>query len=251
MSAGGVGLPKSWARALWHLHACKWQCADVARWLQQAIQPLPACKRNVHSPACPACHCCHLQGGGAEPLPPHKMSPHDIVRLRPSKGDASGPPLAEGVVSRVRDTAITVAGGEGLCGWMVPRVPCSIACGAAPLRLQVGCRSGAPNSSSTCQDRPLGHCHGAPLPAFCLHSLCQFESNPLMMSPLCCSGRGAGGGAGCAAAPRKDGQPGHLPAPARRPHGGWVPALAADVGKAWLHGSKQVTAGFVAASTAS
>ncbi|PRW39069.1 DNA-binding SMUBP-2 isoform B [Chlorella sorokiniana] len=49
------------------------------------------------------------KGGGTEPLPPHKMSPHDIVRLRPSKGDASGPPLAEGVVYRVRDNAITVA----------------------------------------------------------------------------------------------------------------------------------------------
>ncbi|KAI7837886.1 hypothetical protein COHA_008373 [Chlorella ohadii] len=50
-----------------------------------------------------------VAGGGSEPLPPHKLSPHDIVRLRPSKGDASGPPLAEGVVYRVRDSAITVA----------------------------------------------------------------------------------------------------------------------------------------------
>lgn len=47
------------------------------------------------------------------------MSPHDIVRLRPSKGDASGPPLAEGVVYRVRDSAITVAGREGREGGAV------------------------------------------------------------------------------------------------------------------------------------
>ncbi|KAL4427329.1 hypothetical protein ABPG77_003238 [Micractinium sp. CCAP 211/92] len=49
------------------------------------------------------------KGGGSEPLPPHKFSPHDIVRVRPSKGDGSGAPLAEGVVYRVRDSAITVA----------------------------------------------------------------------------------------------------------------------------------------------
>ena len=55
--------------------------------------------------------CVRVQGGGAEPLPPHKMSPHDIVRLRPSKGDGSGPPLAEGVVYRVKDAAIIIAGG--------------------------------------------------------------------------------------------------------------------------------------------
>ena len=49
-------------------------------------------------------------GGPPLPLPPHKLSPHDIVRLRPSRGEAGGAPLAEGVVYRVRDTAITVAG---------------------------------------------------------------------------------------------------------------------------------------------
>jgi hypothetical protein len=54
-----------------------------------------------------------LQGAGTAPLPPHKFSPHDIVRLRPSKGgggEGGGAPLAEGVVYRVRDAAITVAG---------------------------------------------------------------------------------------------------------------------------------------------
>lgn len=61
------------------------------------------------------------QGGGSEPLPPHKLSPHDIVRLRPSKGDASGAPLAEGVVYRVKEQAIVVAGVlcvvRGWVGW--------------------------------------------------------------------------------------------------------------------------------------
>lgn len=56
-----------------------------------------------------------VQGGGSEPLPPHKLSPHDIVRVRPSKGDGGGAPLAEGVVYRVKDSAITVAGGVGAC----------------------------------------------------------------------------------------------------------------------------------------
>ena len=61
-----------------------------------------------HPPAPPSVT--SAQGSGSDPLPQHKMSPHDIVRLRPSKGDGSGPPLAEGVVYRVRDAAITVAG---------------------------------------------------------------------------------------------------------------------------------------------
>ena len=43
------------------------------------------------------------------PLPPHKLTPHDVVAIRPSKGDASGDPLCSGVVYRVRDTAIEVA----------------------------------------------------------------------------------------------------------------------------------------------
>jgi DNA polymerase III delta prime subunit len=44
----------------------------------------------------------------APPLPPHKLSPHDVVAIRPSKGDASGEPLCSGVVYRVRDTAVEV-----------------------------------------------------------------------------------------------------------------------------------------------
>ena len=43
------------------------------------------------------------------PLPPHKLSPHDVVCVRPGKGDCSGEPLCEGVVYRVRDTAVEIA----------------------------------------------------------------------------------------------------------------------------------------------
>ena len=42
-------------------------------------------------------------------LPQHKFSPHDVVALRPNKGAAEGPPLVQGVVYRVRDTAVIVA----------------------------------------------------------------------------------------------------------------------------------------------
>ncbi|KAK9915598.1 hypothetical protein WJX75_001370 [Coccomyxa subellipsoidea] len=51
------------------------------------------------------------KGGGtiSVPLPAHKVSPHDVVELRPSKGDASLPAIASGVVHRVRDDCITVA----------------------------------------------------------------------------------------------------------------------------------------------
>mmetsp|Transcript_21344 Transcript_21344/g.63962 ORF Transcript_21344/g.63962 Transcript_21344/m.63962 type:complete len:204 (+) Transcript_21344:553-1164(+) len=46
---------------------------------------------------------------GAALLPAHKMSPHDLVAIRPSRGQAEGPPLVTGVIYRVRDTAIVVA----------------------------------------------------------------------------------------------------------------------------------------------
>ncbi|KAK9813817.1 hypothetical protein WJX73_000065 [Symbiochloris irregularis] len=52
------------------------------------------------------------KGGGtvaAQPLPPHKLSPHDLVEVRPSKGPSEGAPLASGVVYRVRDDVIVVA----------------------------------------------------------------------------------------------------------------------------------------------
>ena len=45
----------------------------------------------------------------AQPLPPHKLSPHDLVEVRPSKGPSEGAPLASGVVYRVRDDVIVVA----------------------------------------------------------------------------------------------------------------------------------------------
>ena len=44
-----------------------------------------------------------MQGGGtlgSVPLPAHKVTPHDVVELRPSKGDASQPAIASGIVHR-------------------------------------------------------------------------------------------------------------------------------------------------------
>ena len=44
-----------------------------------------------------------MQGGGtlgSVPLPAHKVTPHDVVELRPSKGDASQPAIANGIVHR-------------------------------------------------------------------------------------------------------------------------------------------------------
>lgn len=49
------------------------------------------------------------RGQGVVPLPPHKLTPHDIVRIRPHRTESAGPPLAEGVVYRVTDYHIIVA----------------------------------------------------------------------------------------------------------------------------------------------
>ena len=45
----------------------------------------------------------------APPLPPHKLTPHDVVALRANKGDAGGDPLCAGVVYRVRDAQLEIA----------------------------------------------------------------------------------------------------------------------------------------------
>lgn len=57
-----------------------------------------------------------LGSSGEETLPPHKFSPHDIVRVRAAKADSNAADggnaagvLAQGVVYRVRETSITVA----------------------------------------------------------------------------------------------------------------------------------------------
>ncbi len=44
-------------------------------------------------------------------LPPHKLSPHDVVALRPNSQPpgAGGAPLVGGLVYRVRETAIVIA----------------------------------------------------------------------------------------------------------------------------------------------
>jgi len=44
-----------------------------------------------------------------QPLPAHRFGLADLVEIRPAKGAASDPPLASGVVSRLRDDAITLA----------------------------------------------------------------------------------------------------------------------------------------------
>ena len=44
-----------------------------------------------------------VQGGGAltaVPLAAHKVTPHDVMELRPAKGDASQPAIASGIVHR-------------------------------------------------------------------------------------------------------------------------------------------------------
>ncbi|GIL72076.1 hypothetical protein Vretimale_514 [Volvox reticuliferus] len=48
-------------------------------------------------------------GGAHAELPPHKLGPHDVVALRPSRGPADGHPLVSGVIYRIRETAIVVA----------------------------------------------------------------------------------------------------------------------------------------------
>ena len=49
------------------------------------------------------------KGTEAPQLPPHKLSPHDVVCIRPGKGDTSGDSLCDGVVYRVRDTQVEIA----------------------------------------------------------------------------------------------------------------------------------------------
>lgn len=54
-----------------------------------------------------------LQGASAgtalQPLPQHRFSPHDVVNLRPAKGDAASPVVASGVVYRVQEASVVIA----------------------------------------------------------------------------------------------------------------------------------------------
>jgi superfamily I DNA and/or RNA helicase len=49
------------------------------------------------------------KNSGAPPLPPHKLTPHDIVAIKANKGEPGGDPLCAGVVYRVRDAALEIA----------------------------------------------------------------------------------------------------------------------------------------------
>jgi ATP-dependent RNA/DNA helicase IGHMBP2 len=69
------------------------------------------------------------KGGGTTPLPPHKITPHDLVRIRPNKADpssvsgggrggggehydsnnSSSSVLANGIVYRIKEDSVTVA----------------------------------------------------------------------------------------------------------------------------------------------
>lgn len=69
---------------------------------------------QVHMPGTPGAS---AQGSPPGPLPAHKFGPHDIVRLRASKAAAGAPVLTEGVVYRLRDDSIIIAGdGMIVCG---------------------------------------------------------------------------------------------------------------------------------------
>lgn len=46
---------------------------------------------------------------GEDALPPHKFSPHDIVRVRAAKGEPGSPALAQGIVYRVKESSIIIA----------------------------------------------------------------------------------------------------------------------------------------------
>ncbi|MCO5594805.1 hypothetical protein L7F22_048839 [Adiantum nelumboides] len=50
-----------------------------------------------------------LQSNKGELLPPHKMTSHDVVILKPNKAESSSSPLGQGIVYRVKDTSIIVA----------------------------------------------------------------------------------------------------------------------------------------------
>jgi hypothetical protein len=50
-----------------------------------------------------------LEPNRGDLFPPHKFTPHDVVALKLNKADGTSPALGQGVVYRVKDSAITVA----------------------------------------------------------------------------------------------------------------------------------------------
>ena len=56
---------------------------------------------------------CAAQGAASgkelQPLPQHRFSPHDMVALRPARGEPGGPVVASGVVYRLQEAAVVIA----------------------------------------------------------------------------------------------------------------------------------------------
>jgi len=50
-----------------------------------------------------------LQPNRSDLLPPHKLTPHDVVNVKLNKGDANSPSLGQGTVYRVKDNALIIA----------------------------------------------------------------------------------------------------------------------------------------------
>lgn len=50
-----------------------------------------------------------LQANRGDLLPPHKLTPHDVVNLKLNKGDGNSPSLGQGTVYRIKDNSIVLA----------------------------------------------------------------------------------------------------------------------------------------------
>ena len=76
--------------------------AGISNW--HAVPKLRKPCKGINAHKTDRCRCrVRVQGGGAltaVPLPAHKLTPHDVVELRPAKGDASQPAIASGIVHR-------------------------------------------------------------------------------------------------------------------------------------------------------
>jgi ATP-dependent RNA/DNA helicase IGHMBP2 len=72
------------------------------------------CSRSgLSATGCNPAASCAAQGAASgkelQPLPQHRFSPHDMVALRPARGEPGGPVVAAGVVYRLQETAVVIA----------------------------------------------------------------------------------------------------------------------------------------------